>query len=165
MKRIMTSVSATLVLVLGLAAVSAFGVERHPAIHAAIDALEQAKADMNAAAHDFCGHKVEAIEATDRALDQLRKALEFDKAEVMPTDLDRSKATTTKASYAPFAHPKIKAAINALQRAKSDMENAKNDFGGHKAEAIEATNKAIEQLGLALGLQQIVSLQLEHADY
>jgi hypothetical protein len=49
----------------------------HPAIRAAIGALERAKADMQAAAHDFGGHRVDAIAACDAAIAQLRLALQF----------------------------------------------------------------------------------------
>lgn len=53
--------------------------ERHPEIRAAIVALERAKGHLQHAAHDFGGHRVEAIAAIDRALEQLRLALDFDK--------------------------------------------------------------------------------------
>jgi len=49
----------------------------HPAIRAAIGALERAKADMQAAAHDFGGHRVDAIAACDAAIAQLRLALQY----------------------------------------------------------------------------------------
>lgn len=47
-------------------------------------------------------------------------------------------------------HPEIRAAIRALQRAKRHLQEAAHDFGGHRVEALEAVNKAIEQLKLAL---------------
>jgi hypothetical protein len=47
-------------------------------------------------------------------------------------------------------HPRIAAAIAALKDARAYMESAPHDFGGHKAEAIRASNQAIEQLDLAL---------------
>src|SRR5579859_6506846 len=50
---------------------------RHPAIRAAISALERAKADMQAAAHDFGGHRVDAIAACDAAIAQLKLALQY----------------------------------------------------------------------------------------
>jgi hypothetical protein len=50
-----------------------------PRIHAAARALDEAMKEMDAAGHDFCGHKVEAMEATRRALEQLKKAEECDK--------------------------------------------------------------------------------------
>jgi hypothetical protein len=53
--------------------------EPHPQINRAIVALETAKAHLRRAAHDFGGHRVEAIAAIDAALAQLRAALAFDK--------------------------------------------------------------------------------------
>lgn len=53
--------------------------ERCPNIDRAIKALDAAMHDMQVANHDFCGHKVEAMEATRHALEQLRKAKECDK--------------------------------------------------------------------------------------
>ena len=53
--------------------------EPHPEINAAIRALERAKLHLQSAAHDFGGHRVEAIRAIDAALVQLKLALEYDK--------------------------------------------------------------------------------------
>ena len=53
--------------------------EPHPQIMAAIRSLEAARLHLQRAAHDFGGHRVKAIRATDAALVQLKRALEFDK--------------------------------------------------------------------------------------
>jgi hypothetical protein len=53
--------------------------EPHPEINAAIRALERAKLHLQQAAHDFGGHRVEAIRAIDAALEQLKLALQYDK--------------------------------------------------------------------------------------
>jgi hypothetical protein len=50
---------------------------RHPAIRAAIRALERAKAEMLAAADDYGGHKEDAITACDTAISQLKLALQY----------------------------------------------------------------------------------------
>ena len=55
------------------------GGERHPTIHRAINALEEAKAYIESAAHDYCGHRVEALEAVNRTLTELKLALDCDK--------------------------------------------------------------------------------------
>lgn len=55
------------------------GGERHPHIRAAIKELQEAKRELETAAHDFGGHRVEAIEAIDNAIKQLHQALEYDK--------------------------------------------------------------------------------------
>ena len=47
-------------------------------------------------------------------------------------------------------HPRIVKAIIALKEARAYMEAAPHDFGGHKAEAIRASDEAIRQLNLAL---------------
>ncbi len=53
--------------------------EPHPEINAAIRSLERAKLHLQRAAHDFGGHRVEAIRAIDGALEQLKLALQYDK--------------------------------------------------------------------------------------
>ena len=55
------------------------GKEQHPHIRAAIHELQEAKNELQTAAHDFGGHRVEAIEAIDNALKQLRQALQYAK--------------------------------------------------------------------------------------
>jgi hypothetical protein len=53
--------------------------EQHPHIRAAIRELKEARHELETAAHDFGGHRKEAIEAVDNALKQLQEALEYDK--------------------------------------------------------------------------------------
>jgi hypothetical protein len=53
--------------------------EPHPQIREAIASLRRAKEHMEHAAHDFGGHRVEAIKATDAAIHQLEECLRFDK--------------------------------------------------------------------------------------
>ena len=47
----------------------------HPRIARAIDALEDAIAELQAAPHDFGGHKAKAIAASEAAVRQLKLAL------------------------------------------------------------------------------------------
>ena len=53
--------------------------EPHPEIWAAIHSLERAKDHLQHAAHDFGGHRVDAIAAIDAALGQLHTCLDYDK--------------------------------------------------------------------------------------
>lgn len=57
---------------------------------------------------------------------------------------------TPAATPAAEPHPEIREALASLRRAKEHMEHAAHDFGGHRVEAIEATNQAIRQLELCL---------------
>jgi hypothetical protein len=53
--------------------------EQHPRIHAAIRELEGARAELQKAPHDFGGHRADAVVAVDKAIEQLRLALQYDK--------------------------------------------------------------------------------------
>jgi hypothetical protein len=46
-------------------------------------------------------------------------------------------------------HPRLAKAIEALRDARAYMAEAPHDFGGHKVEAIRATDEAIKQLEFA----------------
>ena len=60
-------------------ATTATPAERHPEIREAIASLRRAKQHLEHAAHDFGGHRVEAIRATDEAIHQLEECLKYDK--------------------------------------------------------------------------------------
>jgi hypothetical protein len=53
--------------------------EPHPEIREAIGALRRAKDHLEGAAHDFGGHRVQAIKAIDESLRQLNECLRYDK--------------------------------------------------------------------------------------
>jgi hypothetical protein len=53
--------------------------EPHPQIRAAANELREAREELRTAAHDFCGHRAEALEKTNEALRQLQLALACDR--------------------------------------------------------------------------------------
>jgi hypothetical protein len=53
--------------------------EKHPQIHEALESLRNSKEHLEHAAHDFGGHRVEAIKAIDEAIRQLEIRLKYDK--------------------------------------------------------------------------------------
>ena len=53
--------------------------EQHPHMRAALQELREAKRELQTAAHDFGGHRAEAVEAVDNAMKQLQLALQYDK--------------------------------------------------------------------------------------
>jgi hypothetical protein len=60
--------------------------------------------------------------------------------------LPATPATATPAE----PHPQIREALGALRRAKEHMEHAAHDFGGHRVDALKATDEAIRQLEICL---------------
>jgi len=53
--------------------------ERHPKIREAIASLRTSREDLEHAAHDFGGHRVDAMHAIDEAIKQLEICLKYDK--------------------------------------------------------------------------------------
>jgi hypothetical protein len=79
MKRRLMGSLALFGLLLALSPASPAAGEKHPQIRAAMKALENAKDHLEHAAHDFGGHRVEAIRAIDEARHQLDLCLQYDK--------------------------------------------------------------------------------------
>jgi hypothetical protein len=69
-----------------------------------------------------------------------------------PATLKAEKTTANSAAGAgePEKHPQIHDAIASLRNAKAHLEHASHDFGGHRVEAIRATDEAIRQLEICL---------------
>jgi hypothetical protein len=55
------------------------GREHHPHIRSAIRELQEAKRELQTGAHDFGGHRADAVKACDEAIHQLQLALQYDK--------------------------------------------------------------------------------------
>ena len=55
------------------------GKEDHPHIESAIKALENAKHQLETAAHDFDGHRAKALDHVNQALEECHAALRADK--------------------------------------------------------------------------------------
>jgi hypothetical protein len=53
-------------------------------------------------------------------------------------------------AHAVQVHPRIRAAINALVAAEKELNAAPHDFDGHRADAVKAIDKALEQLNLCM---------------
>jgi len=53
--------------------------EHHPHIRGAIHELQEARKELQTAAHDFGGHRVDALRSVDEAIHQLQLALQYDK--------------------------------------------------------------------------------------
>ena len=59
-------------------------------------------------------------------------------------------------------HPRIAAAIRAINDAIDYMQQAPHDFGGHRVAAIQASRAAVEQLRLALAYRAAAERSKRH---
>ena len=53
--------------------------ERHPEIRRALRNLQQAKGNLQHATHDFSGHREQALDLVQKAIDQCQQALRDDR--------------------------------------------------------------------------------------
>ena len=151
MRRMLLTFSASMILSgsLLIPAYSNGGGEPHPLIRRAVNALTAAKNDLQNAAHDYCGHRVEALEATNAALTQLHQALACDSSR-KGNSASYFEALAEPARAGGEPHPRIYTAINALGAAEGDLQNAAHDYCGHRVAALGAVQNALAQLKLAI---------------
>jgi hypothetical protein len=118
----------------------------HSHIHAALHELREARNELKEAGHDFGGHREAALRAVDTAIKQLEEALRF----VDDPHPEKGAGTDHDKYHGYKHHPHIHHAIHELKETRSELKEAKHDFGGHREAAIKDVDYAIEQLELAL---------------
>ena len=69
-----------LTLVVGQGAIQPAAADAQPAMVKALTSLKVARASLEGARHDKGGHRVSAIEATERAMAQVQKGIDYDNA-------------------------------------------------------------------------------------
>ncbi len=72
------------------------------------------------------------------------------KANVPATPAATAWPATPAAATPEEPHPQIREALAALRHAREHLEHAAHDFGGHRVEALKATDEAIRQLEMCL---------------
>ena len=122
----------------GLTPVAEARFRDHPKLESAHDSLKEAKEYLEAASHNFHGHREAAVRAIDAAMHQVRLCAEE------PERRD---------SIGPRAladHPKLRRAKEQVKEARDYLFEAKHDFHGHKSEAIKALDAAIHHINVCL---------------
>jgi hypothetical protein len=121
------------------------GGPKHPHLHHALRELREARIELKEAAHDFGGHRVKAIEGIDAAIKQIDVALKA------AGDNIKGAPKVSADIYKKYTyHPHIHHAIHELKEARTELRDAKHNFGGHREAALRDVNYAITQLELAL---------------
>ncbi|HET9399501.1 MAG TPA: hypothetical protein VFO34_01000 [Candidatus Acidoferrales bacterium] len=72
---------------------------------------------------------------------------------VSPTTSKAAASTPTASpapAPAPQGHPEIRSALEALRSARAHIQEARHDFGGHRAEALKQVDRAINQLEICM---------------
>lgn len=135
MRRIFPAVGLV-VMVLGITA-SAVPPDQ-PYMEAALGNLNTAKSELQAAMRDKGGHRARAASLVNQAIGEVNNGIKFARRHNHAVSVDQ---------------PHMQAALDALNAAKGNLENAADDKGGHRRKAIELVNAAIDevQLGIKAG--------------
>jgi len=125
------SILCAAALLLASASASAFAPDQ-PRMQAARADLQAARAQLRRATADKGGHRAKALEHVEAAIAQVNAGIRFDRRH-------------EEESFSPD-QPHMQRALDKLQSARSNLEAASEDKGGHRVKALEHVNKAIEQV-------------------
>lgn len=131
----MKRIGGILLVVFGLIAVAGAAPPDQPFMEAARADLQKAKAELQLATRDKAGHRAKAIDLVSRAIGQVNAGIQY--------------ARRHNHAAAPD-QPHMQAALDALQSARSNLDKANADKGGHRANAIQLVNDAIAEVRLGI---------------
>jgi hypothetical protein len=137
----MSNRSRVLGIVVLLCTFSAIAYADQPYMRAARVDLQQARAQLQAAAPNKGGHRVKAIEHVNNAIALVNYGIAHDRRHNhVQRMLGEVFNTVTAADQ-----PHMQAALDHLRQAKSNLERATSDKGGYRRKAIGEVNNAIDE--------------------
>ena len=120
-----------------LASLSSISYADQPRMQAARTNLQQARAQLQAALRNKGGHRAQAIAYINSAIAEINQGVRFDRRH-------------NHALFAMLANspdqPHMQRALDLLRSAKSNLEAATSDKGGHRVRAIGYVNNAIDEV-------------------
>jgi hypothetical protein len=99
--------------------------------------LQQAEASLQRAKPNKGGHRTKAIGLIQSAIDKV--------------NLGQFARDHAHGFLTPADQPNMQAALAHLQTAKTKLENAREDKGGHRKNALELVNQAIDEVNKGIG--------------
>ena len=125
-----------------LCATAGIGYADQPRMQAARADLQQARAQLQAAMRNKSGHRAKAIGYINSAIAEINAGIRFDRrrnhASVSINEIFDSVATADQ--------PHMERALEHLRQARSNLEAATSDKGGHRKNAIKLVNDAIDEV-------------------
>ncbi len=118
-----------------------------PLMTAARADLQQARAELLIAEHNKDGHRAKALQLTNAAIGEVNRGIAFDRRHnhAQPAASNEISSSNTLPDQ-----PHMKAALDHLKSARSNLDRATADKGGHRAKAIELVNKAIDEVNAGI---------------
>jgi len=113
---------------------------RYPHMHLALEHLREARKQLEDAEDIFKGHKGEALEHVDHAINHIEAGFKEHGEAALPGHLPPA----DKLAEERFPH--VHRALARLREARAELDSADKIFAGHREKAIEETDHAIHQL-------------------
>jgi hypothetical protein len=120
-----------------------------PKMEAALVALQRAQSEVNAAEPNKGGHREKALMLIQRAIEAVNAGREYAAAhpeEVGAAEGPAAPEPVDEEVAGAANQPRMHAGIVALREARRQLREAKHDKGGHRVQALELIQQAIEQL-------------------
>ena len=93
---------------------------------------------------------VEAVDPPPDLWDKIRSDIGSQPRDTAEAETAEPPFEHASPEIAPEPHPEIREALESLRRARKHMAEAAHDFGGHRVDALKATDEAIRQLEICL---------------
>lgn len=113
-----------------------------PKMAAARSDLQLARMQLQAAMANKGGHRVKAIGDINAAISEINQGIAFDRRH----NHARAKLDEVFTLVSSPDQPHMQRALDYLQQAKSNLDAATSDKGGHRRKAIGYVNDAIDQV-------------------
>jgi hypothetical protein len=110
-----------------------------PHMFAARNALQRAKAELQNAEHNKGGHRANAVRLVNSAIGEVNRGITFDRRH-------NNHPSKMFSSLAAVDQPHMRAALDALRDARSELNAASADKGGHRGRALDLVNAAIDEV-------------------
>ena len=130
----MKAILAVLFLIVGAAVASAATPPDQPFMTAARANLQTAKSELQAALRDKAGHRAKAQGLVNQAIGEVNAGIAY----------------ARRHNHASPDQPHMQAALDALNSALNNLNQAEADKGGHRAKAIDLVNQAINEVNLGI---------------
>jgi hypothetical protein len=120
-----------------------------PKMQAALQALEQARMEAEAASPNKGGHREQAIGFIQQAIGAVNAGMQY--AAAHPTEIGGAEGAAApepvdEAVPGAERQPHMWRAVVALREARRQLREAKHDKGGYRVQAMNLTQQAINQL-------------------
>jgi len=120
-----------------------------PKMQAALQALEQARAETTAASPNKGGHREAALGFIQQAMDAVNAGIQY--AAAHPTEIGEAQGPAApepvdQAVPGAERQPHMWQAVVSLREARRQLREAKHDKGGQRAQAMALIQQAIAQL-------------------